>query len=103
MQGLGDCCVFSNVNDLPNNHHMLVLSLQLHLKVLKHDTPTRRGLWDGALLGELGCRTTFGWEVGNRLAVLPSRAFDLEEEWGCFVMAVFAGVAKMVGMQGPMR
>jgi hypothetical protein len=55
MKGLSDCCVFSNVNDVPNNHHLLVLSLQLHLKVLKHDILTRQGLWDGALLGELGC------------------------------------------------
>jgi hypothetical protein len=103
MQGLNDCYVFSNVNDVPNNHRLLVLSLQLHLKVLKHDTPTRRGLWDGALLGELGCRATFGWEVGNRFTILPSRAFDLEEEWRCFVMAVSMGATKMVGTQGPMR
>jgi len=41
--------------------------------------------------------------VGNPFVVLPSRTFDLEEEWSCFVMAVSAGVAKMVGMQGPMR
>jgi hypothetical protein len=93
--------MFSSMNHGPNDHRLLVLSLQLHLRALKHDTLACQGLWDGALLREAGRWVVFGWEVGNRFVVLPSRAFDPEEEWGCFVMVVFVAAAKTIGTQGP--
>jgi hypothetical protein len=100
MQGVNDCHVFFSMNHRPINHHLLVLSLQLHLRALKHDALARRGLWDGALLRELGRRIAFGQEVGNRFVVLPSQAPDLEKEWGRFVTGVSATATKMIGTQG---
>ncbi len=97
---VSDCHMFSSVNHGSNDHHLLVLSLQLHLKAFKHDVPTRHGLWDGALLRELGHRAAFGQEVGNHFIVLPSWACDPKEEWGRFVTTMSTVVAKTVGTQG---
>jgi len=38
--------------------------------------------------------------VGNCFAILPSRVFNLEEEWGRFVTVLFAVAAKTIGTQG---
>lgn len=47
------------------------------------------------------------WVSGGQsfcyFAILPSRASNLEEEWGHFVMVMFAATAKMIGTQGPVR
>jgi hypothetical protein len=103
MWGVSNYRVFFNMNHGPNNHHLLVLSLQLHLKALKHDVLARRGLWDGVLLRDPGRRVTFEWEVGNHFAVQPSRASNPKKEWGHFVTVVSVIVAKTVGTQGQMQ
>jgi len=95
--------VFSSVNHEPNDNRLLVLSLQLHLRVFKHDGPARQGLWDGALLQEPSCQSTFEQKMGNHFVILPSWVSNLKEEWGCFVTTVFTAAAKTVGMQGPVR
>jgi hypothetical protein len=92
----------ASMNHGPNDHCLLVLSLQLHLKALKHEALARQRL-DGALLWEPGYRATFGREVGNHFAVLPSRVSNPEKEWGHFVMAMFVAITKMVGMQGSVQ
>lgn len=92
--------MFSNMNHRPNDHRLLVLSLQLHLRAFKHDAPACQRLWDGALLREAGRRAVFGREVGNRFVDLPFQTSDLEEEWGCFVITMFVVVAKTVRTQG---
>jgi len=97
---VSDCHMFSSVNHGPNDHHLLVLSLQLHLKAFKHDAPARCGLWDGALLREPSRWAAFGQEVGNHFIVLPSWVCDPKEEWGRFVTTMSAVVAKTVGTQG---
>ncbi len=71
--------------------------------MLKHDTPARRGLWDGDLLWEPSHQVALGQEVGNRFVVLPSWASDPKEELGHFLTVVSAAAAKTVGTQGLVR
>jgi hypothetical protein len=70
--------VFSSVNHEPNDDCLLVLSLQLHFRALKHDGPAHQGLWDGALLQEPSYQATFERKVSNHFVILPSWVSNLK-------------------------
>jgi hypothetical protein len=76
MRGVSDCCVFCNVHHGPSDHCLLGVSLQLHLRVLKRDAPTRQGLWEGAALRDPGRYVAFGQVLGNRFAMLSPQVSE---------------------------
>jgi hypothetical protein len=101
MQGVSDCRVFRSVHHGPNDHCLLVVSLQLHLRALKRNAPIRRGLWEGGALWDSGRCAAFGQVLDSRFAMLSPQVLDPEEEWQCFEEGVSLAVAKTVGVQGP--
>ncbi len=76
------------------------MSLQLHLKALKRDAPTRRGLWDGGALRDPVCCAAFGQVLGSRFVVLYPQVSEPEEEWQRFEEGVSLAATKTVGVQG---
>jgi endonuclease/exonuclease/phosphatase family metal-dependent hydrolase len=60
MRGVSDSRVFRSVHHGPSDHCLLVMLLQLHLRALKCDAPTRRGLWEGGALRDPGRCAAFG-------------------------------------------
>jgi len=100
MRGVSDCCVFRNVHHGPSDHCLLGVSLQLHLRALKRDAPTRQGLWEGAALRDPGCYAAFGQVLGSRFAMLSPQVSEPKEEWQRFEEGVSLAAAKTVGVQG---
>jgi hypothetical protein len=70
MRGVSDCRVSYSVHHGPNDHCLLVVSLQLHLRALERNALTRRGLWDGGALRDSGHCAAFGQVLGSQFAVL---------------------------------
>jgi hypothetical protein len=103
MRGVSDCCVFRSVHHGPSDHCLLGVSLQLHLRALKRDAPTRQGLWEGAALRDPGRYAAFGQVLGSRFAMFSPQVSELEEEWQRFEEGVSLAAAKTVGVQGPTR
>jgi endonuclease/exonuclease/phosphatase family metal-dependent hydrolase len=60
MWGVSDCHVFYSVHHGPSDHCLLGVSLQLHLRALKRDAPTRWGMWEGGALRDPGRCAAFG-------------------------------------------